>query len=116
MYEEFAAIVGLVESWTPLERDPEAGGGLNFFFGGGLAEQTTQTFSNIEVLLRAAGGSLEDVLSCLAHLDHLADFTKFSVAYAGQFPSETKPVRPTVRVDLFADMRVEVTDIAYRIG
>jgi enamine deaminase RidA (YjgF/YER057c/UK114 family) len=44
----------------------------------------------------------------------LADFTKFNVVYAGQFASGTKPVRTTVRADLVADVRVEVTAIARR--
>jgi enamine deaminase RidA (YjgF/YER057c/UK114 family) len=36
------------------------------------------------------------------------------VVYAGQFASGTKPVRTTVRADLVADVRVEVTAIARR--
>jgi enamine deaminase RidA (YjgF/YER057c/UK114 family) len=114
VYEEFATKGGVVEFRTPVEGDPELGGKLNFFFGGGIAEQTEQTMRNIEVLLRAAGASLNDVVSCLVHLADLAGFTKFNVVYAGQFPSETKPVRTTGRADLVADMRVEVTAVAYR--
>jgi enamine deaminase RidA (YjgF/YER057c/UK114 family) len=113
VYEDFATKGGLVEFWTPVEGDPESGGKLNFFFGGGIAEQTEQTFRNIEVLLRAAGASLDDVASCLVHLADVADLTKFNVDYAGQFSSWTKPVRTTARADLLADMRVEVTAIAY---
>jgi enamine deaminase RidA (YjgF/YER057c/UK114 family) len=114
LYEEFAPKGDLVEFRTPAEGEPELGGKLNFFFGGGIAEQTGQTFRNVEVLLRAAGASPDDVVSCLVHLADLAEFTKFKVVYAGQFPSETKPVGTTVRADLVADMRVEVTAIAYR--
>jgi 2-iminobutanoate/2-iminopropanoate deaminase len=82
--------------------------------GVGIAEQTEQTFRNIEALLKAAGGSLDDVVSCLVHLADLADFGAFNVVYAGQFPGEIKPVRTTVRADLVADMRIEVTVIAFR--
>jgi 2-iminobutanoate/2-iminopropanoate deaminase len=32
-----------------------------------LAEQTEQTFNNIETVLEAAGASLDDVISCLVH-------------------------------------------------
>jgi hypothetical protein len=113
VYEEFATKGGVVEFRTPVEGDPELGGTLNFFFGGGIAEQTLR---NIEVLLRAAGASLNDVVSCLVHLADLADFTKFNMVYAGQFPSETKPVRTTGRADLVAGMHVEVTAVAYRAG
>src|SRR5207249_9703679 len=37
-----------------------------------LAEQTEQTFTNIETVLAAAGASLDDVVSCLVHLVDLA--------------------------------------------
>lgn len=90
--------------------EPETGA----LIGGGIAEQTEQTFRNIEVLLRAADASLSDVVSCLVHLGDLADFSAFNVVYAQQFPGETKPVRTTVRADLVANMRVEVTVIAHR--
>jgi len=112
VYEEFATKGGLVDFWTPVEGDPDLGGKLIFSFGGGVAEQTEQSFRNVEVLLRAAGASPDYVASCPVHLAGLADFTKFSVVYAGQFPSETKPVRTTVRADLVEDMRIEVTAIA----
>ena len=81
---------------------------------GGIAEQTEQTFRNVDALLRAAGASLSDVVSCLVHLAELSDFGAFNEVYASQFPSEVKPVRTTVRADLVSDMRVEVTVIACR--
>ena len=77
-----------------------------------IAEQTAQTFRNIEVLLQAAGATLDDVVSCLVHLSDLAQFAEFNASYEKQFPGPVKPVRTTVRADLVADMRVEVTVIA----
>ncbi len=82
--------------------------------GDGIAEQTEQTLRNIEALLQAAGASLDDVVSCLVHLTDLSDFPEFNAAYAARFLSETKPVRTTVHADLLANMRVEITAIAYR--
>ena len=79
-----------------------------------IAEQTAQTFRNIEVLLQAAGATLDDVVSCLVHLRDLAQFAEFNASYEKQFPGPVKPVRTTVRADLVADMRVEVTVIASR--
>jgi 2-iminobutanoate/2-iminopropanoate deaminase len=76
-----------------------------------IAEQTAQTFRNIEVLLEAAGASLDDVVSCLVHLAELSDYAAFNAIYAKQFPG-TKPVRTTVRADLVAGMRVEITAVA----
>jgi 2-iminobutanoate/2-iminopropanoate deaminase len=75
--------------------------------------QTEQTFRNIEALLEAAGASLDDVVSCLVHLVDLGDFAEFNAAYERQFPG-VKPVRTTVRADLVAGMRVEITVIAQR--
>jgi 2-iminobutanoate/2-iminopropanoate deaminase len=78
-----------------------------------ITGQTEQTFRNIEVLLRAAGASLNDVVSCLVHITDLAQFQTFNAAYEKQFPG-MKPVRTTVRADLVAGMLVEVTVIARR--
>jgi len=46
-----------------------------------ITGQTEQTFRNIEVLLRAAGASLDDVLSCLVHTTDLAELQAFNAAY-----------------------------------
>ena len=61
-----------------------------------IAEQTEQTFRNIDVLLVAAGASFEDVVSCLVHITDLAQFATFNAIYAEKFPG-VKPVRTTVR-------------------
>ncbi len=79
--------------------------------GGGIAEQTEQTFANIEVILDAAGASLDDVVSCLVHLVDLDDFPAFNAVYAQKFGG-VKPVRTTVRADLVAGMLVEITVVA----
>jgi 2-iminobutanoate/2-iminopropanoate deaminase len=79
-----------------------------------IAGQTAQTFRNIETLLRAGGASLGDVVSCLVHLSDLGQLAEFNACYAEQFPGPAKPVRTTVRADLIASMRVEVTVIASR--
>jgi 2-iminobutanoate/2-iminopropanoate deaminase len=81
-----------------------------------IAGQTAQTFRNIEVLLHAAGAALNDVVSCLVHLSDLAQLAEFNASYAEQFPGPAKPVRTTVRADLIAGMRVEVTVIASKPG
>ena len=78
---------------------------------GDLAEQTEQTFHNIETLLEAAGASLDDVISCLVHLLDLADFPAFNAIYERRFTG-VKPVRTTVRADLVAGLLVEITVVA----
>ena len=76
-----------------------------------IAEQTAQTFRNIEGLLEAAGASLDDVVSCLVPLADLSDYAAFNTIYEKQFAG-TKPVRTTVRADLVAGMLVEITAVA----
>ena len=76
-----------------------------------IAEQTAQTFRNIEALLEAADASLDDVVSCLVHLTDLSQFGAFNAIYETKFPG-TKPVRTTVRADLVAGMLVEITAVA----
>ena len=76
-----------------------------------IEEQTAQTVRNIEVLLDAAGASLDDVVSCLVHLTDLSQFGAFNAIYAKKF-SGIKPVRTTVRADLVAGMLVEITVVA----
>jgi len=76
-----------------------------------IAEQTEQTFRNIEVLLQAADASLDNVVSCLVHLTDLSHFGAFNAIYETKF-SGTKPVRTTVRADLVAGMLVEITVVA----
>ncbi len=78
-----------------------------------FAEQTEQMFRNIEALLEAAGVSLDDVVSCLVHIEDLAHYTTFNALYEQKFPG-VKPVRTTVRADLVVGMLVEVTVIAKR--
>ena len=87
--------------------DPKTGKVIS----GDIAEQTAQTFRNIEGLLDAAGASLDDVVSCLVHLADLSDYAAFNSIYEQQFPG-TKPVRTTVRADLVAGMLVEITVVA----
>jgi 2-iminobutanoate/2-iminopropanoate deaminase len=79
-----------------------------------LAEQTEQTFNNIETVLEAAGASLDDVVSCLVHLVDLADFPAFNAVYQQKFNKGVKPVRTTVRADLVAGLLVEITVVAAR--
>ena len=81
-----------------------------------VAGQTVQAFRNVEALLRAAGATLGDIVSCLAHLSDLTQFAEFNASYDKQFPGPVKPVRTTVGAGLVAGMRVEVTVIAHRPG
>ena len=87
--------------------DPETGNVIS----DDIVEQTEQTFRNIEVLLEAAGSSLDDVVSCLVHLTDLSQFPAVNAIYEQKFTG-VKPVRTTVRADLVAGLLVEITVVA----
>lgn len=77
-----------------------------------IAEQTQQTFKNIEMLLSSEGASLDDIVTVLIHLVDLDEFKPFNEVY-GQILTGPKPARTTVRADLVAGMRVELTVVAH---
>ena len=70
--------------------DPETGE----LVSDNIADQTAQVFRNIEVLLRAAGASLDDVVSCLVHLSDLGQFAEFNASYAKQFQGPVSRCAP----------------------
>lgn len=78
----------------------------------GIAAQTEQALRNVESLLREAGRTLEDVVSCLVHLADLADFPAYNEAWQRMFPDEPRPVRTTVGAPLLNGMLIEVTAVA----
>jgi 2-iminobutanoate/2-iminopropanoate deaminase len=103
----------VVGDWIFLSGQGGFDPGTGKLVSGDIAAETEQTFRNIEALLEAAGASLDDVVSCLVHLVDLGDFAAFNAAYERQF-SAPLPVRTTVRADLVAGMRVEITVVAKR--
>jgi 2-iminobutanoate/2-iminopropanoate deaminase len=100
----------IVDGWVFLAGqggfDPRTGE-----LGSNVTLQTTQTLENIAALLREAGCSMSDVVSCLVHLTDLETFAEFNRVYEGYF-DEPRPVRTTVRADLVHGMLVEVTVVA----
>jgi len=77
---------------------------------GGVAEQTRQVLRNIGAVLAEYGLTFDDVVKVTAHLEDLADFAEYNVAYA-EFFSEPYPVRTTVGSRL-ADILVEIDVVA----
>ncbi len=79
---------------------------------GTLAEEMALTFSNISLILKAAGLTLKDVVKVLVFLNDLDEFAEFSELYKGYFP-ENPPVRSCIEAArLPGDMRVEIEVIA----
>lgn len=62
----------------------------------GIAEQTHQSCKNVQALVEAAGGSMDNVVKTLCFLSDMADFAAFNEVYATYFPG--KPARSCVAV------------------
>lgn len=76
---------------------------------GSVGEQTRLTLKNIEGVLKAAGASKADVVSCRVYLSNLTpeNFQAMNEVYADFF-GETKPARATVGVQLLGfDVEIE---------
>ncbi|WP_424009200.1 Rid family detoxifying hydrolase [Haloferax denitrificans] len=62
-----------------------------------VGDQTTQCLENVEAILAAEGGSLDDVLKTTVFLDDIDDFEEFNEAYS-EFFDEEPPARSAVEV------------------
>jgi 2-iminobutanoate/2-iminopropanoate deaminase len=81
---------------------------------GDLAAQTRFVISNIEVILKATGATLKDVVSTTVFLTSFEGYAEYNVAYVEAFGGH-KPARATLRADLFKpDLLIEIQAIAVR--
>jgi reactive intermediate/imine deaminase len=103
----------VVDGWVFLAgqggADPKTG-----VYASGIAAQTTQALENVATLLREAGCTMNDAVSCLVHLTDLDNFAEYNGVYETYF-DEPRPARTTVRADLLGEMLIEITVIA-RVG
>ena len=76
-----------------------------------IEEQTDATLGNVRVILEAAGGSLENVVTIGVFLKDLNDAGRFDKSYAKHF-SSFRPARTTVGCDLNGVL-VEISATAY---
>jgi 2-iminobutanoate/2-iminopropanoate deaminase len=78
---------------------------------GGIEEQTKLTLEHIGQIVRAAGGTLEDVVKCTCHLKDIQDFDRFNAVYV-EFFKGVRPARTTVQSILCGGIKVEIDAIA----
>ncbi len=79
---------------------------------GDIASQTRRVFENITAILKAAGGSLDNVVRTTVFLADMGDFAAMNEVYAGYF-STPAPARSTVQAArLPKDARIEIDVIA----
>jgi 2-iminobutanoate/2-iminopropanoate deaminase len=80
--------------------------------GGDIGGQTRQVLENVGAVLRGAGMSHRDVVSCMVFLDDARDFGEMNRVYATFFPDDP-PARATVRAALMNSVfDVEIQCIA----
>jgi 2-iminobutanoate/2-iminopropanoate deaminase len=77
------------------------------FILGTIEEETTLTLNNIEAIIEAAGGSMDDVVKCTVHLSDINEFDRYNKVYATYFPG-IKPARTTVQSVLAEGIKVEI--------
>ena len=77
------------------------------FILGTIDEETHRTLQNIKAIVEAAGGSMEDVVKCTAHLADIADFDRYNTIYE-QYFTGVKPARTTVQSVLAEGLKVEI--------
>ena len=73
--------------------DPAAGRLIE----GGISEQTTQAFGNLEAVLQDAGLSMDDVIKVNVYLTSMSNFAAMNAVYQARF-SSPYPARTTVAV------------------
>lgn len=82
------------------------------FVSADVAAQTEQVLKNLNAVLEAAGGNLNNVVKTTVFLADMNDFAAMNEVYA-RFFSENKPARATVQAArLPKDARVEIDCIA----
>jgi 2-iminobutanoate/2-iminopropanoate deaminase len=80
---------------------------------GGIREQTQQVLKNLQAILEAAGGTLNDITQTTCYLCSLDDFQAFNEIYAQYFKAPF-PARATVEVKaLPRNALVEISALAY---
>lgn len=77
-----------------------------------IERQVAQILSNIEEIVKAAGGSRDSIMRCGVFLSDLQDFAEMDRAYR-QFFGKSLPARTTVQAGLGA-YRIEIDAIAVR--
>ena len=88
--------------------DPETGEHVE----GGVEAQAKQTLENLQSVVEAAGGSLDDVVKATVYLANMDDYDEVNGVYANYFDSEP-PARVCIEAArLPGDILVEVEAFA----
>ncbi|MEV8136758.1 RidA family protein [Microbacterium aurantiacum] len=79
--------------------------------GPGVREQTRQTLQNLQHVVEAAGGTMDDIVTVRVFISEHGEFAGMNEVY-GEFFTEPYPARTTVSAGLGPGMKVEIDAIA----
>ena len=83
------------------------------FVEGGIVEQTRQSLSNLENVLKSNGLGMKNVVKTTVFLKDMSDFSKMNAVY-GSFFKGDYPARSTIEVSaLPKNGRIEIEAIAF---
>jgi len=81
---------------------------------GGIEKETRQTIKNLDIILKAGGSSLKNVVKTTVYLKSMADFAAMNAIYAEYF-GDAPPARTTIQAAaLPKNALVEIDAIAVR--
>ena len=80
------------------------------FILGTIEEETKRTLDNIKAIIEAAGGTMDNIVKCTAHLSDINDFDRYNKVYATYFQG-IRPARTTVQSVLAENIKVEIDAI-----
>lgn len=109
-YNQAIEVNGMLFLSGMLPIDPSTGN----IVPGGVKEQTTQIFNNVEAVLTAAGATMDNIVKTTVFLDDMSLFTEMNEVYGSRF-SGTFPARSAFAVKaLPKNALVEIEVIAIK--
>jgi 2-iminobutanoate/2-iminopropanoate deaminase len=93
-YSQAIIVNGMVYTAGQVGVDPATGQMVE----GGIEEHTHRVIRNVQLVLEAAGSSLDKVVKTTVFLTNIGDFAAMNGVYAQYFNTDTPPARSTIGV------------------
>jgi 2-iminobutanoate/2-iminopropanoate deaminase len=111
-YSQAVAVDGWLYVAGQVPIDPATGNWVK----GDIAAQTERVLQNVQAILAAAGGRLQDVVKTTIYMADLGEFTAMNDVYARYFNDACPPARATIEAkNLPGGAKLEMEAIA-RVG
>ncbi|MGA7729982.1 MAG: RidA family protein [Chloroflexia bacterium] len=93
-YSQAIIVNGMVYTAGQVGIDPATGQLVE----GGIEEHTHRVIQNVQLVLEAAGSSLDNVVKTTVFLTDINDFAAMNAIYGQYFNTDTPPARSTIGV------------------